>query len=329
MEGLGLGAYRGDQIFKWLWQKGVTDFSSMTDIAKTWREKLSQRFSIEGLSLVKRVVAQDKSQKFLFQTADDEYLESVFIPELRRQTVCVSSQIGCPLGCRFCATALIPFRRNLAGYEIAEQIQIIKRYAETKVTNVVYMGMGEPLLNLKGLFESLEIICSSFGLGIGQRHITVSTAGIIDGITALLNSPFKVKLAISLNFVDEDMRAEMMPVTRKNRLKELLKLARRYSYEKHWVTFEYVLIQGINDSLKDARRLLRLIRDIPSKINLIPYNPHPRLQFKPPAQKQITQFYQYLLSSPHTVVLRKSRGKEILAGCGQLALDLTGAKNLL
>ncbi len=329
MEEQGLGAYRGDQIFKWLWQKDVSDFELMTDIARTWRKRLKQEFSIVGLDLIKRRKAPDKSQKFLFRTQDNRYLESVFIPEQRRQTICVSSQIGCALGCRFCATGLIPLQRNLAGYEIAEQIQIIKRCVASPITNIVFMGMGEPLLNLGGLFESLEIICSSLGFGIGQRRITVSTAGIIEGMEILLKSRYKVKLAISLNFVNQDLRAAMMPVARKNPLKELLKLARKYSYEKHRVTFEYVLIHKINDSLQDARELLRLIKNIPSKINLISYNPHPRLPFKRPETKRIEQFYQYLLSSSHTVVLRKSRGGKILAGCGQLALDLTNTKNPL
>jgi 23S rRNA (adenine2503-C2)-methyltransferase len=316
---LGIEPYRGQQIFQWIWQKNATDFSGMTNISKVFRKSLSDKFTISGLKIEKDLSAKDGSKKFLFRLEDNKLIEAVFIPEGKRKTVCVSTQVGCPLGCKFCATALMGFKRNLKAYEIADEIRIIQKDQNAKITNLVFMGMGEPLLNIEEVDSAIEIISSSIGLSISQRHTTISTVGLIDGIYYLLKSPLKVKLAISLNFPDENMRKEMMPITKQNPTKEILKLAKKYSLEKSMVTFEYVMINSLNDSLKDAQRLLKLLREIPSKINLIPYNSYPALPFKKPPDKKMKEFHQYLLSSKHTITLRKSRGQEILAGCGQLA----------
>jgi 23S rRNA (adenine2503-C2)-methyltransferase len=316
---LGIESYRGQQIFQWIWQKNAEDFSSMTNISKAYRKSLSEKFTIAGLKIEKKLSAKDGTEKFLFRLEDNTFIESVFIPEGNRRTVCVSTQVGCPLGCRFCATALMGFKRNLKAYEIADEIRIIQKEQNVKITNLVFMGMGEPLLNIREVISAIETISSSIGLSISQRHTTISTVGLIDGIYFLLKSPAKVKLAISLNFPDENMRKEMMPITKQNPTKEILKLAKKYSLDKSMVTFEYVMINSLNDRLKDAQRLLKLLQGIPSKINLIPYNPHPALPFKKPSDKKMKEFHQYLLSSKHTITLRKSRGQEILAGCGQLA----------
>jgi 23S rRNA (adenine2503-C2)-methyltransferase len=211
------------------------------------------------------------------------------------------------------------FERDLAAYEIADQVRVIQTDIEERCSNVVFMGMGEPLLNYREVAQALEIITSPRALSIGRRHTTVSTVGLLDGIEKLLRSPIRVKLAISLNFADEEKRKELMPVAKTNPLRELLRIAKSYSLEKEMVTFEYVMIGGINDSLKDAKRLIRLLKGIPSKINLIPYNEHPQLPFKRPIDKNIEKFYECLLDSFHTVVIRKSRGQRILAGCGQLS----------
>jgi 23S rRNA (adenine2503-C2)-methyltransferase len=319
----GIEPYHSQQIFQWIWQKNAEDFSGMTNISKELRKLLSEKFTISGLHIEKRFSAADGSEKFLFRLEDNNFVEAVFIPENKRKTICVSTQVGCPLACTFCATALLGFKRNLKAYEIADEIRVIQKEQKEKITNLVFMGMGEPLLNLKEVVQAIEIISSPIGLSISQRHTTISTAGLIDGLDYLLKSPLKVKLAISLNFPDEKMRKEMMPITKQNPIKEILKLAKNYSLKKSMVTFEYVMIDSLNDRLKDAQRLLKLVRGIPSKINLIPYNPYPTLPFEKPSDKKIKEFHQYLLSSKHTITLRKSRGQEILAGCGQLAGGMT------
>ncbi|MEO0122637.1 MAG: 23S rRNA (adenine(2503)-C(2))-methyltransferase RlmN [candidate division WOR-3 bacterium] len=319
---MGLESYRGRQIFQWIWQKGVNDFDMMSNLSLALRKTLSEKFIIEDIKLIKNLKATDGAEKFLWELSDKNLIESVFIPELPRRTVCISTQVGCPLGCLFCATGIMGFKRNLKGFEIANQVQLVQKSVIDKLTNIVFMGMGEPLLNLENVFIALEFITSSIGLGMSQRHITISTAGIIEGIEKLLNSKWKVKLAISLNFADQAMRERYMPVAKKNPLKEILKLARLYSEKKELVTFEYVLIKNLNDSQKDAQQLLKLLKGIPSKINLIPYNPYPELPYESSPPDTVAKFQEILFNSDHPVTLRKSKGKDILAGCGQLAGNL-------
>jgi len=316
---LNLEPYRGRQIFQWLWQKGVNDFNQMTNLSLNLRKLLSEKFTIEDIKPVKNIKSSDGAEKFLWELGDRNFIESVFIPEPPRRTVCISTQVGCPLGCLFCATGLIGFKRNLTGVEIAGQVQQVQKSVGDKLTNIVFMGMGEPLLNLDNIFLALDIITSSIGFGISQRHITISTAGVIEGIEKLLKSKWKVKLAISLNFAEQKIRENYMPVAKNNPLKEVLKLSRIYSEKKEMVTFEYVLIDGINDSQKDAHQLLKLLKGIPSKINLIPYNGHPDLPYKSPEPDKIARFQQILFDSNHPVTLRKSKGRDIFAACGQLA----------
>ena len=319
MLGLGLDRYRGEQVFKWIWQKNVRDFSDMTNLSRDLRRSLDDKFSIAGLEIAD--VRQEVSvvKKYLLRLKDGQCIESVFIREGKRRTICVSCQVGCPFGCKFCATALLGFKRNLLAYEIADQVRLIQEDVGEKCTNVVFMGMGEPLANLKEVIGALEIMSSPLGLSVGRRHTTVSTVGLLEGMEMLLGSAPRVKLAISLNFADENMRREFMPIANDNPLAEILRIARIYSRDKEMVTFEYVMIKDVNDGIRDARDLVRLLRRIPSKINLIPYNDHPRLPFQRPADKKIEKFYEFLLDSHHTVVVRKSRGQRILAGCGQLS----------
>ncbi|MBN2619658.1 23S rRNA (adenine(2503)-C(2))-methyltransferase RlmN [candidate division WOR-3 bacterium] len=315
-----LDAYRGDQIFKWIWQKNACDFDHMTNLSKELRKTLTERFMISRLSIEKIVQGKDQAQKFLFSLHDDERIEAVYIPEERRRTICVSTQIGCPLKCSFCATGLMGFTRNLAAHEIADQVRTIQETIGQKATNVVFMGMGEPLLNTKHVFDAIDILCSPMGLGISQRHMTVSTIGILPGMTALLESPCKIKLAISLNFPDQKQREAMMPGTRQYPLDEVLRSALRYSRQRTMVTFEYVLIRSVNDSIGHAKALLGLIKDMPSKINIIPYNPHPRLPFQAPSEDTLMRFQDVLLDSPHVITMRRSRGLDISAACGQLVI---------
>ncbi len=323
---LGLERYRAQQVFQWLWQKNTGDFSKMTNLSKDLRALLADRFDIDLMKAEQTACAADGAEKYLFKLTDRNRIESVFIPETKRNTICVSTQAGCAMGCKFCATSLLGLKRNLLAHEIAEQVQLVTADQDVATSNVVFMGMGEPLHNLAAVEDAIGILSTTIGLRISQRHITVSTIGLIDGLRLLIDSPLKTKLAISLNFPDEKQRQNMMPATKKYPLKEVLKLAREFSEKKHMVTFEYVVIDGINDSVRDARLLLRLLKNIPSKINLIPYNPHPSLPYKTPGLAKLEQIEQVLMDSKHAVTTRKSRGQEILAGCGQLALTAIGSK---
>lgn len=318
MSDLGHAPYRGDQVFQWIWQKHAHNFAIMTNLSKEIRAAFADRFCISGLTISDTACARDKAVKYIMTTEDDHNIEAVYITEEERKTVCVSTQIGCPLNCSFCATGRMGFTRNLRAYEIADQVRSIQEKGDT-VTNIVLMGMGEPLLNVDEVLTAIEICCAPIGLSVSQRHTTLSTAGIIDGMRTLLASPRKIKLAISLNFPDTEMRKHMMPVTVNNPLAEVLKLAREYSLKKSMVTFEYVLIDHINDHIQDARQLLGLIKGIPSKINLIPYNPYPGLPYRRPPDARVMRFQEFLLDSPHTVTLRRSKGEEIRAACGQLS----------
>lgn len=319
METLGGEPYRGPQIFQWLWQKNARAFQDMTNLAKDFRRRLEDRFEISGPVQAGRTRARDGTEKFLFRLADGNHIETVYIPEVKRRTICVSTQVGCPLGCKFCATALMGYKRNLAAHEIAGQVQTVAAETGVKPTNVVFMGMGEPLLNIPAVEDAIAILSAETGLGISQRHITVSTIGLLDGIRHFLKSPSKVKMAISLNFADPALREKMMPATRKNPLPELLTLAREYERVKKRVTFEYVMIADLNDRIKDADRLVKMLKGIPCKINLIPYNTFPGLPFHKPEPLRQEKFYQFLLLSRNPVTLRKSHGPEIFAACGQLA----------
>ncbi len=320
MSEMGHEKYRAQQLFKWLWQRHSLKFDSMSDLSKNFRSFLSEKFTILDLDLITVQKAMDGAKKFVLRTPVDHHcLESVYIPEGDRHTVCVSSQIGCPLKCKFCATGLMRFERNLSAFEIANQVQVIQSVLDRRISNIVFMGMGEPLLNLEALFKALEIITSPNGLAVAQRHITISTIGLINGIEELSRSKYKVKLAISLNFADESIRNDMMPATRNSTIHDLLKIARAYSKSKSMITFEYVLIKNINDRAADAERLKTLLKGIRCKLNIIPFNEYPGLPFKKPDETIIKNFYETMLDSKFTVTLRRSKGSDILAACGQLA----------
>lgn len=291
----------------------------MTNLSKDLREDFSRHYSVRGVQIAGMEHEGQDARKYLLRLEDGEHVESVFIREGRRRTICVSCQVGCPLGCKFCATALLGFRRDLYAYEIADQVRTIQENLSERCTNVVLMGMGEPFLNFDAVVGALEIMSSPLGLGIGRRHTTLSTVGLIEGMEALLKSSVRVKLAVSLNFADEELRKEFMPVAKKNPLADILKLAKAYSLRKEMVTFEYVMIRDVNDRIRDAKSLVKLVEGVPSKINLIPYNEHPRLPYRRPSEGRMQEFHEILMSSHHTVVVRKSRGQNILAGCGQLS----------
>lgn len=330
MRRLGQPPYRAPQIFRWIWKRGETDPMAFSDLPKALRETLAAEFRVSSLRLKRVIPSRDGSLKFTFTLEDGLDVEAVYIPEGRRRTVCVSSQVGCALGCVFCATGTLGLARNLRGHEIADQVLQIQRYLwaqrgddrrEWEITNVVYMGMGEPLQNLREVERSLVFLTSHIGPNIGARKITVSTVGIVPKIYELAAFPRKVKLAISLHSAIQEKREQLMPVARAYPLSELRKAAFHYYHQKgRWVTFEYIHIPGFNDGEEDIEALEAFTEGLPCKINLIPYNPFPGGPFRAPTEEEVEAFYRRLLRLKHTVTVRWSRGRDVGGACGQLAL---------
>jgi 23S rRNA (adenine2503-C2)-methyltransferase len=318
---IGLEPYRARQLLHWIYEKGATAIDEITVFSKALREELSRRAYISNLKLLNRQVSSDGTEKFLFGLEDGERIESVLIPDKERLTLCVSSQVGCALGCRFCLTGRVGFKRNLKAHEIVDQLLSVQRIVRPRrITNIVVMGMGEPLLNLDNVAEALWRITKL--VGISRRRITLSTAGVVPGLRALAGKAPRVKLAISLNATTNETRSAIMPINKRYPLEELLQACRGYPLEpRQRITFEYVLLKGINDTVQDAMRLIRLLSGIPSKVNLIPFNPHKGSEFEPPDEKTIQRFISILESSPITVTLRKGRGRDISGACGQLRAD--------
>ena len=319
-------AYRTGQLLDWLYAKGVHDVRAMTNLSKILREKLAVRTRITRLHLVERQEsATGEAVKFLFELPTGQRIESVLIVDGTRRTACLSSQVGCPLDCKFCATGRMGMIANLEAGQIVDQFLQVNRFARergAKVTNVVMMGMGEPLLNYAAVVRALKLMRLKEGIGLGGRKVTVSTAGYIPGIRRLMAEDLNVGLAISLNATTDELRDQLMPINRKYQLAELLAVAREFFARRGYgVTFEYVLMAGLTDADADARRLAELTRDIPCKINLIPYNEtdaDPR--FRRPAQRRLAQFYQVLKGYGVEFTVRHSRGRDIDAACGQLQL---------
>lgn len=312
--------YRTQQIFTWIWQKGINEINLMTNLSKPKREQLARDYYISKLKLVETKQAKDHAQKFLFALEDNHKIETVFIPETSRKTVCVSTQVGCGLGCHICYTAQIGFIRNLKFYEIADQILQVQILTKQRISNVVFMGMGEPFLNYAECLKAIETINSDFGLKIGARRITVSTSGIVDRIYDFTDFALQAKLAISLNSAIDQTRNELMPINKKYPLAELIKAIRYYiEKKKKRVTFEYVVIKGVNDRAQDVKALTKLLYGIACKINLIPFNSYPGSKYHSPTIEEIEAFAEKLYPNLPAVTIRKSRGQEILAACGQLA----------
>jgi 23S rRNA (adenine2503-C2)-methyltransferase len=317
----GLAAYRAGQIQKWVYLRQAERFDDMTDIAKDLRGALSEHFRIPRLAVRKVQASADGTRKYLFGLEDGESIESVLIPERDHFTLCVSSQVGCAQNCRFCLTAQGKFQRNLSQGEILSQVRDIRNEMPhpDRLTNLVFMGMGEPLANLDPLLGALEIITDSdAGLGFANRRVTVSTAGLVPQMLEL-GRRSRVSLAVSLNAADNETRSRLMPVNRKYPLEALLDACRRYPLPPgRRITFEYILIKGVNDSPEDARRLVRLLQPIRSKVNLIPFNPHEASAFERPSEEAILAFQEVLLRKHFTVIIRRSKGQDISAACGQL-----------
>jgi 23S rRNA (adenine2503-C2)-methyltransferase len=321
ISGLGKQKYRARQLMKWVYQAGATDFSSMTDLSKDFRTELAQRARISRIEIEEVQSSRDGTRKILFRLEDGEFIESVIIPGRNDRTLCVSTQAGCRMGCKFCLTGKAPFRRNLLPAEITGQIIEAKfRVPEGReIDNIVLMGMGEPLDNYDNVLKAIRIMTAEFGPAISPRKITLSTCGLPDRIIRLgLDIP--VNLAISLNAPDDATRSEIMPVNRKHGLAELIRACRDYSMPKRRrITFEYILMAGVNDSRQSAEKLAKLLRGVRCKLNLIAFNEYPGAPFMTPSAEAVEEFRNVLIRHGYTAILRKSKGSDILAACGQLS----------
>jgi 23S rRNA (adenine2503-C2)-methyltransferase len=339
---LGEQRYRGRQLFYWIYNRGASAFDEMTDLPKAFRQKLASVASLGSLSIrSKRVSPLDGTAKYLFALEDGSKIESVLIPpsprvngEERRLTLCISTQVGCPLDCKFCATGTMGFTRNLTAGEIADQVLQVRKELPRKITNLVYMGMGEPLMNYDAVMRSVGILSNEYGVGISARHTTISTAGWVNGICRMADEKSKVKLAVSLHTLDNNLRTKLMPLNRKFDLNKLIE-AVQYYYEKtrQRITYEYILFDGLNDRTKDVQRLVSLSRKVPCKINLIAFHPidfaHPdklglAATLRPTPPEHIEHFAKKLRDANITVMVRSSSGKDIDAACGQLVVRNEG-----
>jgi 23S rRNA (adenine2503-C2)-methyltransferase len=321
----GQPAFRARQLVKWLY-KGAEDFEAMTDLARPFRAELCQRARISSLKAEQVQTAADGCRKFRFALEDGNRIESVLIPEEGHYTLCLSTQVGCALGCRFCLTARRGLIRNLTAGEIVNQVLAVRRELPDGVhlTNLVFMGMGEPLANFAALVRALTVINAPWGLNFSARRLTVSTAGLAPLIPRL-GREARANLTVSLNAPDDATRSRLMPINRRYPLSELLAACRAFPLPRHRrITFAYVLLEGINDAPDQARQLARLLRGLRAKINLIPFNRHPHLPYGPPPQARILRFQEILRQANYTVLIRESRGQEIGAACGQLAGEPPG-----
>lgn len=326
---LGEPAFRGRQIFSWLYRPGINAFAQMSDISQAFRARLSDVAEISQASLQAREESHDGSIKYAFVLADGQVIESVLIPDQGRHTLCVSSQVGCAMGCRFCLTGTMGFKRNLTAAEMVNQIHFVMeelaRQGKGRLNNLVFMGMGEPLANFDNLLVALDILLDPRGLNFSDRKVTVSTCGLVPKM-AELGARTKVNLAISLHASDEQTRSQLMPVNTTYPLSSLLEACRLYPLPKRRrIMIEYVMIRGCNDSPAAARKLVKILHGIPCKINLLPFNECPALPFQCPSRATIEAFQAILLQADLTVMIRESRGADISAACGQLAAESSPA----
>ncbi|MCP4631084.1 MAG: 23S rRNA (adenine(2503)-C(2))-methyltransferase RlmN [bacterium] len=321
LTGRDIAPYRADQILKWIYLRQVDSFDAMTDLSKDIRGLLAQHFVIGRLETAKIEISKDGSQKYLFKLSDGKHIESVLIPERDHYTLCVSSQVGCAQDCLFCLTAAGGFERNLTRAEIIAQVRDIKKELgdSEQLRNIVFMGMGEPLANYNNLASALDTITNNdYGLRFATRRITVSTAGLVPRFSDL-GRDTKVNLAISLNATDNHTRSRLMPINRKYPLETLLEACRQYPLPAgRRITFEYILIDGINDTEDEARHLAKLLQPIRCKINLIPFNRHGGSDFERPPESVTQAFFKILFDKNYTVIIRRSKGQDISAACGQL-----------
>lgn len=320
VEAYGEKPYRAEQLFKWVFQKRAVDIDQMTDISKVFRERLKEEFCIKGNALIDVQTSSDGTRKFLSELEDGSRIESVLIAEPDRLTLCVSSQAGCALGCRFCMTGMTGFTRNLKLSELTGQVFTAFDLLDEgeHITNVVLMGMGEPLANYDNVVNFTNVLTSNMGFNFSHNKVTLSTAGLVPAIEKL-GLETNVNLAVSLNATTDEVRDKIMPVNKKYPLGRLTEALRAYPLKsRKYITIEYVLLKNVNDSLEDARRLVKLLRGIPCKVNLIPFNPFPGSKFERPEEQRVIAFHKIIKDAGFTVIVRSSKGAEIQAACGQL-----------
>jgi len=326
LQNRGYRSFHAGQIFKWVYLYQADNFDIMTNLAKELRRLLSAHFTINRLDKKQVEISKDGTRKYLFKLPDGKHVESVIIPERDHYTLCVSSQVGCAQGCRFCLTGQYGLTRNLTKGEIVSQVRDISNEMNdsTRLTNIVLMGMGEPLANYKNVVSALETITDSdFGLKFSSRRVTLSTAGMVSKLPDL-NRDTRVNLAVSLNATENKTRDRLMPINRRFPVEELMDACRRYRlHAGRRITFEYILIQDVNDSVEDAKRLCKLVRPIRAKINLIPLNEHKNCEFRRPSDSVIERFHKILHQNNNTAIIRQSMGQDISAACGQLCADPT------
>jgi 23S rRNA (adenine2503-C2)-methyltransferase len=324
MEVLGEKSFRSKQVYEWLWKKNAATFEEMTNLAKDLRSKLEEHYFIDHIKLDDQQISSDKTIKCAFSVEENKVVEGVLIPTTSRTTACISSQVGCSLACTFCATGRLKLMRNLTAGEIVDQVVYLRDQAEnrynTPLTNIVYMGMGEPLLNYKNVLRSVEMITSEDGLGMSPKRITVSTAGIAKMIRKLGDDEVKFNLALSLHAANDKKRSHIMEINDSNNLAELSD-ALRYFHQKtdSRVTFEYIIFKNFNDQIEDAQELAEFAKCVPCKINIIEYNPIDDSEFQQADRANVDNFAAYLEAKNLVVNVRRSRGKDIDAACGQLA----------
>jgi 23S rRNA (adenine2503-C2)-methyltransferase len=317
----GKESYRSIQILRWLYQKGVHSIDEMTNLSHKFRQELKEVSTLSSLRPLRIEETRDGTKKFLFQLEDGNRIESVLIPDKSRLTLCISTQVGCALGCQFCLTGKQGWKRDLILSEILNQILAVRETLKggASITNIVLMGMGEPLANYDHTLKAIELMTHPEAFKFSSRRVTLSTVGLLPELERLSKEKISFRLAVSLNASDEETRNSLMPVNRRYPLKKLLEACRNFPLRPRTrITFEYVLVAGLNDSPQDARRLSKLLRGIPSKINLIPLNEAPGIPFKRPGEEKIKEFQEILMRSGFTAIVRASKGLEISAACGQL-----------
>jgi 23S rRNA (adenine2503-C2)-methyltransferase len=324
---MGEKRFRATQVMKWIHQLGVTDFQDMNNLSKDLRKQLAERAVVENLEVARDLLSSDGTRKWLLKLPDGNHIEAVFIPEDDRGTLCVSSQAGCALDCSFCSTGRQGFNRNLTSAEIISQVWLASQLLEEekkpgrKITNVVMMGMGEPLLNFDNVVRAIRIMMDDFAYGLSKRRVTVSTAGVVPAMDRI-GDILDMRLAVSLHATNDALRDELVPVNRKYPLKELMAACRRFIDKQNTrtrITFEYVMLDGVNDQPEHARELIRLLKDIPTLMNLIPFNPFEGSGYSTSSRKAVAKFSEILQNAGVTTVTRKTRGEDIDAACGQLA----------
>jgi 23S rRNA (adenine2503-C2)-methyltransferase len=317
-----LPSFHARQVFRWFWKRGVSDFAGMSDLSRALRAALAEAFIFRSPTIDKRDVSEDGTQKFALRLQDGRHIESVFIPDTPAQTFCISTQVGCAMGCAFCLTGKMGLIRHLTAGEIAGQVRVLSHALQLGEFNIVLMGMGEPLHNYDATMKALRIINDEHGLSVGPRRVTLSTVGIVPMLDKLAQEALMPNLAVSLHATTEEQRAAIVPPTKKYSLHDIIEACRRFPLSKRSrITFEYVLLEGVNDSLADARRLAKLLAGIKAKVNLIPLNAAPGIPFDRPSDRRVDDFARTLAERGVTVSVRKSRGRDIRAACGQLIVE--------